>query len=521
VSIDISQFHQVFFEESFEGLAIMETGLLNLEEGTPDNEAINIIFRAAHSIKGGSGTFGFTAIAGFTHVMETLLDEMRANKRPVTRPDIEVLLRSVDCLQGMLAAARDGTPVDAERIAATQAELEQALGARPGSAKPAATVAAAAAPQGWRITFRPHPHMLRMGNDPLRFIRELNGLGSLSVQADSSGIPPFANMDPEESYLRWVMELRGAATRDAIPEIFAWVDGDCDLEITEIAETKAAATESSAAATPKVEAGADVARRPTAVPRQAASSGESTSIRVGIDKVDAIINMVGELVITQSMLSQFNQDFDFSLLPKLRDGLTQLARNKRELQETVLKIRMLPISFAFNRFLRLVHDLSSKLGKKIELKMSGEQTELDKTVMEKIGDPLVHLVRNSLDHGIEMPEVRKAAGKPEIGTIHLNAYHQGGNIIIEITDDGAGINAERVLKKARERGIVGPDETLTPERINELIFAPGFSTADEVSDISGRGVGMDVVRRNIKELGGQVDIRSTRGWVPPSAFACR
>ncbi|MFO1436299.1 MAG: chemotaxis protein CheA [Gammaproteobacteria bacterium] len=514
MSIDISQFHQVFFEESFEGLAVMETGLLNLEEGTPDSEAINTIFRAAHSIKGGSGTFGFTAIAGFTHVMETLLDEMRANKRPVTRPDIEVLLRSVDCLQGMLAATRDGTAIDADRIATTQAELEQALGAKPSTKAATASTTPTPAAQAWRIAFRPHPHMLRTGNDPLRLIRELNGLGTLTVQADTSALPPFADMDPEESYLNWVMELSGATSKDAIAEVFAWVDGDCDLEITEIAEVKPVAaveSDATAVAAAKAEAGAEASRRPAAAARPAASAGESTSIRVGIDKVDAIINMVGELVITQSMLSQFNQDFDFSLLPKLRDGLTQLARNTRELQETVLKIRMLPISFAFNRFPRLVHDLSSKLGKKIELKLSGEQTELDKTVMEKIGDPLVHLVRNSLDHGIEMPEVRKAAGKPETGTIHLNAYHQGGNIVIEITDDGAGINAERVLKKARERGIVGPEETLSPERINELIFAPGFSTADQVSDISGRGVGMDVVRRNIKELGGQVDIRSTQG----------
>jgi two-component system, chemotaxis family, sensor kinase CheA len=515
MSIDISQFHQVFFEESFEGLEVMESGLLNLQEGTPDGEAINTIFRAAHSIKGGSGTFGFNAIAGFTHVMETLLDEMRANKRPVTRPDIEVLLRSVDCLSGMLRAARDGTDIDAPRIAATQAELEQALGKAPATAS-SRPVAAAAASSGWKILFRPHPHLLRTGNDPLRLIRELDGLGQLSVQTDTTALPPLAGFDPEESYLRWTLELRGDASEAAVREVFAWVDTDCDLDIQPILDDAAATADSvdsasaGMSATPAAAVATQVAR-PAAAGRATANGGESTSIRVGIDKVDAIINMVGELVITQSMLSRFNDSFDLSLLPKLRDGLTQLARNTRELQETVLKIRMLPISFAFNRFPRLVHDLSSKLGKKIELKLSGEQTELDKTVMEKIGDPLVHLVRNSLDHGVEMPEARRAAGKPEVGTIHLNAYHQGGNIVIEITDDGAGLNAERILNKARERGLVGPDEQLTNERIHELIFAPGFSTADQVSDISGRGVGMDVVRRNIKELGGQVEIRSTQG----------
>jgi two-component system chemotaxis sensor kinase CheA len=232
---------------------------------------------------------------------------------------------------------------------------------------------------------------------------------------------------------------------------------------------------------------------------------------VAIDKVDDLINMVGELVITQSMLNQIGDNFDLSRLPKLLSGLAQLERNTRELQESVMRIRMIPISFAFNRFPRLVHDLSAKLGKKIELKMTGEQTELDKTVMEKIGDPLVHLVRNSIDHGIEMPEARRACGKPETGTLHLNAYHQSGHIVIEIGDDGAGLNRERIVRKARERGLIKDESGMTDAQIHDLIFLPGFSTAEQVSDLSGRGVGMDVVRRNIKALGGNVEIRSTPG----------
>jgi two-component system chemotaxis sensor kinase CheA len=242
-----------------------------------------------------------------------------------------------------------------------------------------------------------------------------------------------------------------------------------------------------------------------------AGGGEGTSIRVAIDKIDALVNMVGELVITQSMLSQLGAGFDMSRVDRLVDGLAQLERNTRELQESVMRIRMLPISFAFNRFPRLVRDLGQKLGKKINLKVSGEQTELDKTVMEKIGDPLVHLVRNSIDHGIEMPEARRAAGKPEAGTVHLNAYHKGGNIVIEIRDDGAGVNRRRVLEKARARGLVGEGEQPGDEAILDLLFQPGFSTAETVSDISGRGVGMDVVRRNIKDLGGSVEIRSEEG----------
>ena len=231
----------------------------------------------------------------------------------------------------------------------------------------------------------------------------------------------------------------------------------------------------------------------------------------GTDKIDALINMVGELVITQSMLSQMSENFKIEDLERLKDGIDQLERNTREMQENVMQIRMLPISFSFNRFPRLVRDLASTLGKNIELKMSGEQTELDKTVMEKIGDPLVHLVRNSLDHGIEMPEVRKAAGKPEVGTLQLNAFHEGGNIVIEIVDDGAGLNKEKILSKARQNGLVGEDEVLPDEKIHELIFAPGFSTAAVVSDVSGRGVGMDVVMRNIRDLGGIVEIKSEEG----------
>lgn len=548
MGIDVSQFHQVFFEESFEGLETMESALLELSQGAQDPELIHLIFRAAHSIKGGSGTFGFNAISDFTHVMETLLDEMREGSREITPDALNLLLESGDVLRGMLEAARDGGEFDAARADDVQQRLQAMLAGTPASEVPVATNAPALdgqaeeerPPSGagatWHIRFRPYEHLFRTGNDPVRLFRELETLGQLESRLDDEALPPLADFDPEECGLAWQLTLVSDCQREQIEEIFEWVEDDCELTI-EPAEHHAdkgpgtdEATDDSKPILPAGDTGthaqaASVATAPAPVKAAAppverrqgerrSGSGDS-SIRVNIGKIDELINMVGELVITQSMLGEIGNgeigDFDSNRLERLRDGLAQLERNTRELQESVMQIRMLPISFAFNRFPRLVHDLSGKLGKKIELKISGEGTELDKTVMEKIGDPLVHLVRNSLDHGIEAPEQRRACGKPETGTVHLNAFHQGGNIVIEISDDGGGLPAERILAKARERGLVGPDEELSRERVLELIFEPGFSTAEEVSDISGRGVGMDVVRRNIKDLGGSIEVRSEAG----------
>ena len=526
MSIDISQFHGVFFEESFEGLEIMESELLKLDLGNLDSEAINKIFRAAHSIKGGSGSFGFDNVSKFTHVLETLLDEVRADKHQLTKDEVNLLLGSVDCLRDMLSAARDKTDYDEEHIQSVHLSLEQALGA--DTLNDHGDIAADDEDAndngiGWNIHFVPHHHLYQTGNDPLRMFRELEEFGELKSEIHIDKIPPFDEYDIEECYVSWHLTLISHVAKSKIIEVFDWVEDDCDLEITKITsastETKiddvqeSQIPKSDAANISEVESAHDRRagdRRKT--DRRSTSAGkESSSIRVNTDKIDALINMVGELVITQSMLGQFGEEFDMKDIDKLSDGLKQLERNTRELQENVMQIRMLPISFSFNRFPRLVHDLSTKLNKKIELKMTGENTELDKTVMEKIGDPLVHLVRNSLDHGIEMPADRLAAGKPEVGTIHLNAYHQGGNIVIDIEDDGAGLNKEKIRAKAVERGIIKEGETLSDRRINELIFHAGFSTADVVSDVSGRGVGMDVVKRNIHDLGGTVEIKSEEG----------
>jgi two-component system chemotaxis sensor kinase CheA len=549
--MDMSEFLEVFFEECSEGLDVMESGLLNLGTGEVDTEEINTIFRAAHSIKGGSATFDMLEIAGFTHVMETLLDQMRSHEREVTTPAVDLLLESVDCLREMIDATKDEVDIDEKRVNDLKKRLEVMLGNK--DPEPAAEAPKAEESEGaaiyadedssrWEIEFFPTPEILKHGDEPYRLFDELRGLGELSVVCNLNKLPDFKSIDPTQVYLGWKLELITAATEDQIKSVFARLEDACEYKVTaldsvddeEVSEpepvvvettSEVVASEPEAAAaepeakTEKTEAKApdqpEVAAEEKSAPSQKAKkakpTGEAGSIRVSIDKIDSLINLVGELIITQSMLSQFTDEFDMSQIESLRDGLGQLTRNSRELQETAMQIRMLPISSSFNRFPRLVRDMSSKLGKKVELKISGENTELDKTVLEKIADPLVHLVRNSMDHGLEMPDVRVEKGKPEMGTVHLSAFHEGGNIVIEVTDDGAGINKERVLKKAIENGIVGPEEKLTDDEINNLIFEPGFSTAEVVSDISGRGVGMDVVRRNINELGGQIYILSEEG----------
>lgn len=550
MSIDLSEFHDIFFEECFEGLEVMESGLLTLDNGT-DIDEINSIFRAAHSIKGGSASFGFPDISTFTHVMETLLDEMRDGRREVSRPIVDLLLESVDILNAMVTAARNGEDSDQERTAIVHKKLDAMLASScdPGidskSKLPEETAIEESGPEtkteatnpGWKINFRPFPEMMKSGNDPARIFRELQSLAELDIEIDISELPDFEVMVTDSCYLNWTLHLYGDVGKDEVEELFSWVEDESELVITALGE-EPFETEAGSSDIPdpvvnpksspgdkeeslkgetiseKKPANTPVAKTNTAKATTTKPAKESGSIRVGIDKVDELINMVGELVITQSMLSQISSELDVSgtkQMEKLLDGITQLERNTRELQEGVLQIRMLPISFSFSRFPRLVRDLSSKVGKKVNLTMTGEHTEVDKTVLEKIGDPLVHLVRNSLDHGIETPEQRKATGKEEIGQLELCAYHEGGDIIIKVIDDGAGLNKDRILSKALEKGLVSENEELTDERVFNLIFQPGFSTAEQVSDVSGRGVGMDVVRRNVRDLGGNVSINSNQG----------
>ncbi|MCW8884647.1 MAG: chemotaxis protein CheA [Motiliproteus sp.] len=575
MSIDLSQFQQVFFEESFEGVETMESYLLELD--SEDTEALHAIFRAAHSIKGGAGMFDFTTIVDFTHLVETLLDELRSDKRAVTPDLVTLLLQSSDCIKELLHLAQEEDNSTPEQVIATKQQLQALLSGKELSGKElpgeepsgealsgndtsseslaaleqnseASTESQDNTPEGWLVTFAPHPEMLQTGNEPLHMLAALQDLGPTDITCNAELLPDWTEINGELCYLSWQIRLQSDVDRDEVEDIFSWVEDECDLTLEPLTEQSQTAPIEAEAGTeqhqslPELEPEQQPAIQPAlpstpAQPDKSApteerrrsdrrekpdrrgtmdrrSGGEATSIRVGTDKIDTLINRVGELVITQSMLAQIGRLESLEgpeTLQRLQQGLAQLERSTREIQEDVMQIRMLPISFVFNRFPRLVRDLQGKLGKKLELVISGEGTELDKTLMEKISDPLVHLVRNSIDHGIEMPEQRLEAGKNESGRVELVAYHQGGNIIIEINDDGKGLDADKILEKAREKGLVGEDEEPKLQEIYELIMQPGFSTADEVSDLSGRGVGMDVVRRNINELGGNIEIGSEPG----------
>ena len=645
MSIDLSQFISTFLEESYEGLEIMESSLLDLDSA--DEETINTIFRAAHSIKGGAGTFGFSEVADFTHVVETLLDELRSGKQGINPGLVNLLLESVDCIKSLLEAAQDGPAADANMIETVHKRLEQALGGgspdladsvpieAPNSHSENSQVDRASVitssvcwdiefvpnedllqsghepsfmfealadlgaldvqpnfqslstlskinPEniylswnlklisecceddireifewvedecklsierivlensveegdvGWGITFTPFETLLETGNEPSFMLEALADLGPVSIKAHADKLPELAALDPEKLYLSWDIRLLSSCDEEEVREIFEWVEDECTLDITvlspaihtseidntaetvgvndEIVQPETVSPESLMQAPAKSDTSPE---KTTTTNKKAKPVAESSSIRVDTDKIDALINRVGELVITQAMLGQVGDELaeiaGGSEVERLQTGLEQLERNTRDLQEDVMRVRMLPISFVFNRFPRLVHDVSGKLGKKVELVITGEQTEIDKTVMEKIGDPMVHLIRNSLDHGLETPDERLAAGKSETGKVELDAYHQGGFIIIDITDDGRGLNTEKIYQKALDKGLISSEHTLSDSEINELVFKPGFSTADAVSDLSGRGVGMDVVRRNIESLGGHVSVRSEPG----------
>jgi len=506
--MDLSQFHAAFFEESREGLASMEAGLLSLEAGTSDGETINVIFRAAHSIKGGAATFGFKLVAELTHVLETLLDEARAGKRALDVEATGALLTSVDVLRDLLEVAEHGGQADVDAAAALRADLERILSGDAAPAAAASTAKADTLPAQWHIEFAPFPALFLSGNDPLRILRELADLGEMQVELRDAALPKFGQYDPLNAYIGWRITLPGTVKRAAIDDVFAWIEDQCDLKI----EAFGTAAPVAAAPAPVTETPTTLAPEPAAaaVGGDRRSSDNDGSIRVGVAKVDALINLVGELVITQAMLRLRAEGLDPVEHEPLFAGLEQLSRNTRDLQEAVMSVRMLPVEFAFSRFPRMVRDVSSKLGKKVRLRTFGEATELDKGVIEKIVDPLVHLVRNAIDHGLELPEERRAAGKDETGTVTLSAAHQGGHIVIEITDDGRGLNRERILAKAAENKLAVP-ENPTDGQIWDLVFAPGFSTAEKLTDLSGRGVGMDVVKKNITALGGSVEIRSQAG----------
>ncbi len=576
MTLDITQFYQTFFDEADELLAQMEQLLLNLDIGTPDPEDLAAIFRAAHSIKGGAATFGFTALTETTHILESLLDRARNNELKLRKDMIDTFLETKDVLADQLAAYRASAEPDAAAAHAICAKLERlnaegsgasARSAPEPSAAPAAQPAAAAAidasgtpehvvEQAVEATHGaaragsasasnhegPHLKVTLRGvgeKDQDLLIEELGNLGNIVEQVKSGDdlivyLETDVPSDDITAVCCFVIDEsqiaigRGAAPGAAVLELEAPVPAPTpavsapEPSAPVVHAAPAASTPAARAPEPEPEPKAEPARAVAAAasasagedkkarPAAAAAAAEGSSIRVGVEKVDQLINLVGELVITQAMLAETTSTFDPALHDRLFNGMAQLERNARDLQETVMSIRMMPMDYVFSRFPRLVRDLAAKLGKQVELVTFGQATELDKSLIERIIDPLTHLVRNSLDHGIETVEARRAAGKDGPGQLVLSAAHHGGNIVIEVSDDGAGLRRDKILAKAMKQGMQ-VSESMPDEEVWNLIFMPGFSTAEQVTDVSGRGVGMDVVKRNIQSMGGHVEITSHAG----------
>ncbi len=509
MTIDMSQFYQVFFEESAELLEKMEQLLLELNVAAPSKDELNGIFRTAHSIKGGAATFGFTEITETTHILESLLDKLRNDELTLRSDMVDVFLKAVDVLRMQLAGRQSQAEVDAQAVADICQRLNQLA---QGKAAPAAG-AAAAIP----LTIPAAP----VAAPAIGKISNADAVVQDAAMLVASAKDPV-DPTPENLYAILTGSAPVAAApvlKPAVASAAAQTDAYgffTDLAVVDEAPAaQAPAAQAPAEQAPVAQAPGRAAPEamPDAHPKRRSSDrvdAETTSIRVGVEKVDQLINLVGELVITQAMLAQTASRVDPLVSEALIAGVGQLERNTRDLQESVMSIRMMPISFVFSRFPRVVRDLAAKLNKQVELKTVGEGTELDKGLIEKIADPLNHLVRNSLDHAIESPEERIAAGKDPVGTITLRAFHQGGNIMVEVADDGAGLSRPKIMAKARERGM-NVNDAMSDQEVWSLIFEPGFSTAAVVTDVSGRGVGMDVVRRNVRGMGGRVEIQSTLG----------
>lgn len=555
-----------FFQECEELLGDLETGLLALEAGEGDEDTVNAIFRAVHSVKGGAGAFGLDDLVGFAHVFETSLDMMRSGQLQPDAANVAILLRAGDILADLVAAAQGGPDIDRDRRGASLRELESLTGGPDQSDAEADNDGDIAGdeiegleftpamisldgdepqaeesdgPSGWRITFRPASDMYAKANDVALLLRELERLGPCRTITDTSGLPALDDLDPEASYLVWTVELSANVGRDAVEEVFEFVEDDCELSIEPLSGASLSGEAPDSGGSPdvsellkRVQAEApdipvDVPDDPDPEPaaeqktvkpsddpakKAAISLAPPATIRVDLDRVDRLIDLVGELVINQAMLAErVNENIgekDNSLVSMALDDLEQLTR---EIQDSCMAIRAQPVKSVFQRMPRLVRETAAMVKKKVRLVTEGEGTEVDKTVIERLTEPLTHMVRNAIDHGLETPADRAAAGKPEEGVVRLAAMHRSGRIVLEISDDGRGINRDRVRQKAIERGIIEAEAKLSNEEIDNLIFAPGFSTADEVTDVSGRGVGMDVVKRSIQALGGRLSINSTPG----------
>lgn len=476
MSIDMSQFHAVFLEESAEHLDEIEHLLMSLDTQAPDPEQLNSIFRAAHSIKGGAGIFGFEALISVTHVMENLFDKARQGNYQLTANVVDQLLTMVDVLRGFLNQYAHQQPIDSYAVDNATSMMEQLL--------VSTTTKKQEADQGFGFFETTEVSTKTESTD--------QGFGFFDEPKPADAGFGFFDDEPVPAVASTTLSTEPLATQSNITAADTGAESPSTVTEKKLAEGQAASE-----------------RKVVDVPK-AKANDESSSIRVDIQKIDSLVNLVGELVITQSMLTLIGEDFEGPQAEKLQTALRELEQNTRDLQEGIMSIRMLPMSFVFNRFPRVVRDLSSKLKKQVELVIEGGQTEIDKGLIEKLVDPLTHLVRNSLDHGIESPEIRQQRNKDSTGTLTLKAEQKGGNILISVCDDGGGLNREKILNKAWERGLQ-VSESASDEDVWQLIMAPGFSTADQVTDVSGRGVGMDVVKRNIEAMGGKIDIQSVHG----------
>lgn len=565
----LAAIRETFFQECEEQLAELESGLLAMEGGDQDPETINAVFRAVHSIKGGAGAFSLEALIRFAHVFETALDEMRSGRLTPSGDVLKSMLRAADVLADLVRAAHADQDGEHPGAAACADELKAMSGAagvadeteedwgdfefQPTAVTIDAPEATAAEPRGFLVAFKPRADLYAKANEAALLLRELGRVGSIEVELDAHDVPPLHEMDPEAAYLSWTVTLTGDADEAAVREVFEWVDGDCELRIEPLAESSEGDVgeaafdlsallarvqgEVSAAPEPQAPVAAfePVRETPAAIPalpktapapapaaaNEALAEGPPSSgprkteagatIRVDLDRVDRLIDLVGELVINQAVLAQRVMEAGLARASAVAMGLDELEQLTREIQDSVMAIRAQPVKSVFQRMPRLVREVAAMTGKPVRLVTEGEGTEVDKTVIERLADPLTHMIRNAIDHGLESPEKRAAAGKPAEGVVRLSAAHRSGRIVIEVSDDGGGINRERVKSIAIEKGLISAEATLSDEEIDNLIFMPGFSTASEVSDISGRGVGMDVVRRSIQALGGRITITSRPG----------
>jgi len=516
----VDKYKEAFQEEAREILLELESALLELSQRAGDMEIVGRVFRALHTIKGSGAMFGFDDVSAFTHQIENAFDQVRSGRLEASADLINLTLAAADQIKAMLEEAAGRGRADPATSAQILGKV-RALAGMPetaakrtpeakAEAKAEAPPPATGAPRAvcstpWNIRFCPGPDLLRTGSNPALLVRELRQLGQLRIKLDTSAIPPLAEMDAERCYLSWTMELETAAELAQIRDVFIFVEDSCELKI----ESAPAAPPAAKAAAPPA---ADSPAAPPAAEKRAGdgrrAADQPTSIRVAAAKIDQLVDLVGQLVTVQARLVELAANREDRDLQSVAEEIETLTA---ELRETSMSMRTLPLRATFERFKRLVYDLGRTLHKEVELTFEGGDTELDKTVIDQLSDPLMHLIRNSMDHGIEAPEARRAAGKPAAGTIHLSARHAGAQVLVSIADDGKGIDREAVRARAVEKGLVAADARLADSEVFSLIMAPGFSTAKQVSDVSGRGVGMDVVRRNVEALRGTIDISSQPG----------